>query len=124
MSLNPNEQAMVRAILVAAKVKRSDIEWMVASCPSIEKARALFSRTYRQPADPPKRKAGLCAGVSKARDRVLDARRSGDEQAVVEAMSSLLTEIEIVRWRCEQEAAGVKLPELDAATERALEALP
>lgn len=124
MSLNPNEQAMVAAILRAARVPQRDITWMVESCPSVERARELYSRTYRHPPDPSTRSAEIFEGVKEAGERLRYMRKIGDEDAVTEAFARLQTEIAIVYWRIEQENAGIKLPELSAETIGALEALP
>jgi hypothetical protein len=122
--LSVNEQAMVRAILVAARVPRRDIDWMVESCPSIERARELYSRSYRQPPETPAHPVEFYDGVKAAGDNLVIARRSGDKDKESEAFSRLQTEIAIVYWRIEQEQAGVKLPPLPTATVAALEVLP
>lgn len=122
--MTPNEKASVRAILIAAKVKRSDIDWMVESCPDIETARARYSRSYRPPQHPIEHPPELYDGVTTARDRLLSARRSNDDVTMAEAFAQLQTEIAIVYWRMEQAAAGVDVPALPASTVTAIEALP
>lgn len=124
MSLNPNEQAIVRAILTAARVKRSDIPWMVESCPSVERARELYGRNHRQQPEMPAHPVEFYDGVKAAGDNLVIARRSGDPDKESEAFSRLQTEIAIVYWRIEQENEGATLPTLSADTTRALEALP
>lgn len=44
-ALSKTEQDEVRAILRAAEVPERHIEWMVASCPSVKRARDFYPRT-------------------------------------------------------------------------------
>lgn len=123
MSLNATDRAMVRAILAAARVKRSDIEWMVESCPSVERARELYSRSYRHPPDPPTRPPEIYRAVKVASDRLLKARRDGDTDKESGAFRALQTEIAIVYWQIERLDRGETLPELSAETMRNIDAL-
>jgi len=45
--MGASEKAMVRAILVAARVPKHHIGWMVESCPSVERAREIYGRYAR-----------------------------------------------------------------------------
>lgn len=120
--MSPTDNAIVRAILIAARVKRSDIEWMLESCPDVATARALYSRSYRPPSSSTGSNRDL-SGVQAARDRVLEARRSGDEESIAVAMSELYVEIALVRERDERAAMGIPLPELSDETKQNLDAL-
>lgn len=39
--MNDSDRANVRAMLMAARFPQRDIEWMVASCPSVERCKAV-----------------------------------------------------------------------------------
>ena len=39
--MSESDRANVRVMLMAARFRREDIDWMVASCPSIERCKAL-----------------------------------------------------------------------------------
>lgn len=120
--MSPIDQAIVRAILTAAKVPRRDHDWMVESCPSVERARELYSRSYRQPQVTPPQPAELYSGVHKAGERLRYARREGDEDTMSRAFAQLQTEIAIVYWRLE-ESAGRPPPELSDETKRNVDVL-
>ena len=64
------------------------------------------------------------ADVRRVQLRVVDARREGDSEKLVELLSLLRTEIAIVQDRIEREAQGLDVPALPQTTVDALEALP
>lgn len=43
------EKRIVRALLMAAKVDRKHLDWMVESCPSVARAREFYGRAPRVP---------------------------------------------------------------------------
>lgn len=102
--MNDVEQRMVKAVLLAAQVARSDLDWMIASCPDVDRARELYGR--RLVATAPRPSVDTSA-ITSARDALVAARREGDEEKIAERYAGLLTACAIVD--SEQEAAEMRM---------------
>jgi hypothetical protein len=127
------EKAMIRAILIAARVPRRDLEWMTESCPSVEEARASYPRQHRvyhcdpRPGDSRRGISAELSGdeyrdVKNARDRLLAARRDGGDTG--EAFAALATAIAIHQDVLDLECRAIKLAPLPASVARAIDEAP
>lgn len=101
------ERAIVRAILVAAKVPDSERDWMVASCPSMQRARELYPRGVRHEVGHVTLSQDACARVRAAAQAVTDARQSGSETAAELALHDL--ERVVVEVQAEHEVRAASL---------------
>jgi hypothetical protein len=90
------EKRMVRALLFAAGVDKSQHDWIVEACPSVEWARETYGRSYEKPLKLRLDPADV-ETLRLAREACIAARRSGDEMALAEARNALQTEIAIIQ---------------------------
>ncbi len=106
------EKRMVKAILIAAKVKPSDILWMAESCPSLEQAREFYPRHYKARPwrrMPPRHYLDACDA---ARLRHVEAKEAGDEAAIAETRVLWLIEIALLQGRIDREGDSMPYREL------------
>lgn len=103
--MNDLDKRKVRAVLLAAGIKRTDIDWMVESCPSLGAVLTHYSRSYKPIAPVTLPPSDYYAGILAARQRVMVARFFGPDSQLAEATSMLTTEIAIFKDRLEQESS-------------------